>query len=125
SPRGATTFVLWEPPLTDLRGEGGAPVRRTANAETADLLADLVANSVRTLAFVRSRRGAETVALAARARLEELTASPFPSEADAPCSSGPDGPPYGTDLAGLPAKVAAYRAGYLADDRRALERALR
>ncbi|SDQ74272.1 DEAD/DEAH box helicase [Thermostaphylospora chromogena] len=125
SPRGATTFVLWEPPLTDLRGEGGAPVRRTANAETADLLADLVANGVRTLAFVRSRRGAETVALAARARLEELTASPFPSEADAPFSSGPDGPPYGTDLAGLPAKVAAYRAGYLADDRRALERALR
>ncbi|WP_245690814.1 DEAD/DEAH box helicase [Sinosporangium album] len=72
SPRGATTFALWEPPLTDLRGEGGAPVRRTAAAETADLLADLVAANVRTLAFVRSRRGAETVAMTARAKLSDL-----------------------------------------------------
>lgn len=33
SPRGEATFALWEPPLTDLRGEHGAPVRRTATAE--------------------------------------------------------------------------------------------
>lgn len=100
SPRGSTTFALWEPPLTDLRGEGGAPVRRTATAETADLLSDLVIEDVRTLAFVRSRRAAETVALTARRNLEEV-----------------DG--------GLADRVAAYRAGYLADDRRVLERALR
>lgn len=106
SPRGATTFALWEPPLTDLRGEGGAPVRRTAAAEAADLLADLVAGDVRTLAFVRSRRAAETVALSARARLEEL----FPDHPGFPSPAE---------------KVAAYRAGYLADDRRALEKALR
>ena len=55
SPRGATTFALWEPPLTDLRGERGAPISRTATAETADLLSDLVVEDVRTLAFVRSR----------------------------------------------------------------------
>lgn len=84
SPKGATTFALWEPPLTDLRGEGGAPVRRTATAEAADLLADLVMADVRTLAFVRSRRGAETVALSARAKLSDLAssfdpASPFPT----------------------------------------------
>src|SRR5690606_23356912 len=42
SPRGPATFALWEPPLTDLRGEQGAPVRRTATAEAGDLLADLV-----------------------------------------------------------------------------------
>jgi DEAD/DEAH box helicase domain-containing protein len=100
SPRGATTFALWEPPLTDLRGEGGAPVRRTVTAEVADLMSDLVVDDVRTLAFVRSRRAAETVSLIARGNLEEVAPE-------------------------LPARVAAYRAGYLAEDRRVLERALR
>ncbi|WP_231619022.1 DEAD/DEAH box helicase, partial [Nonomuraea sp. SBT364] len=75
SPKGATTIALWEPPLTELRGEGGAPVRRTATAEAADLLADLVLADVRTLAFVRSRRGAETVALSARAKLSDVAFS--------------------------------------------------
>ena len=42
APRGPLTFGLWEPPLTALRGEAGAPVRRTATAEAAGLLADLV-----------------------------------------------------------------------------------
>ncbi|HEX6469412.1 MAG TPA: DEAD/DEAH box helicase [Streptosporangiaceae bacterium] len=100
SPRGATEFALWEPPLTELRGERGAPVRRTATAETAGLLADLVVDGVQTLAFVRSRRGAEAVALNARRALAEAA------------------PP----LAG---QVAAYRAGYLPEERRALEAALR
>ncbi|MFI9555837.1 DEAD/DEAH box helicase [Nonomuraea endophytica] len=75
SPKGSTTFALWEPPLTELRGEGGAPIRRTATAETADLLADLVLADIRTLAFVRSRRGAETVALSARAKLADIAAT--------------------------------------------------
>ncbi|MFB9718985.1 DEAD/DEAH box helicase [Planobispora longispora] len=106
SPRGATTFALWEPPLTELRGERGAPVRRPATAETADLLADLVLADVRTLAFVRSRRAAESVSLTTRARLSDLAA-----DAGLP--------------ADLPEKVSAYRAGYLAEDRRKLEKALR
>ena len=103
SPRGASRFVLWEPPLIDPRdelGENGAPVRRSAIAETADLLTDLVVDGVRTVAFVRSRRGAEAVALSARRSLEEVSAS-------------------------LPRRVAAYRAGYLPEERRALEKALR
>ena len=100
SPRGATAFALWEPPLTDLRGERGAPVRRTATAETADLLADLVIERVRTLTFVRSRRGAESVALSARRALAEAGADE------------------------LTERIAAYRAGYLAEDRRVLEAAL-
>lgn len=33
SPHGATVFGLWEPPLTALRGEHDAPVRRSAGAE--------------------------------------------------------------------------------------------
>jgi len=100
SPRGPATFALWEPPLTELRGERGAPVRRTATAEAGDLLADLVVEGVQTLAFVRSRRGAESVALGAKRALHE--AAPALTE-----------------------QVAAYRAGYLPEERRALEAALR
>lgn len=99
SPRGALTFALWEPPLTELKGERGAPVRRTATAEAADLLTDLVIDGVRTVAFVRSRRGAEIIAVITRDQLAR---------------SAPD-------LAG---RVATYRAGYLAEERRDLERAL-
>jgi DEAD/DEAH box helicase domain-containing protein len=100
SPRGATSFALWEPPLTEHGGENDAPVRRTATAETASLLTDLVVEGVRTLAFVRSRRGAEAVAMTARDTLAEIE----PELAD---------------------RVAAYRAGYLPEERRALEAALR
>ncbi len=98
SPRGPLAFALWEPPLTDTRGEAGARLRRTATAQTADLLARLVRQDVPTLAFIRSRRGAETVALAARRSL------------------GMHETPE--------AKVAAYRSGYLPEDRRSLEAAL-
>ena len=38
SPRGPVTFALWEPPLTALRGEAGARLRRTATAEASRLL---------------------------------------------------------------------------------------
>ncbi|MEW1844366.1 DEAD/DEAH box helicase [Nonomuraea angiospora] len=93
SPKGSTTIALWEPPLTELRGEGGAPVRRTATAEAADLLADLVLADVRTLAFVRSRRGAETVALTARAKLADVafslsTRHPRPASHHQPNTAG-------------------------------------
>ena len=99
SPRGATEFALWEPPMSDLVGEREMLVRRSATAEAADLLAHLVADGTRTLAFVRSRRGAEAVALAAQRALREAV----PELAD---------------------RVAAYRAGYLPEERRALEVAL-
>jgi DEAD/DEAH box helicase domain-containing protein len=101
APRGPVTFGLWEPPLTGARGEAGAPVRRTATAEAAGLLADLVARNVPSLAFSRSRRGAEAVAMGARRALAEA----------------------GTP--GLGERVAAYRSGYLPEDRRELEQALR
>lgn len=99
SPRGEMVFALWEPPLTDLHGEKGAPVRRTATAETADLLTDLTVQGVRSVAFVRSRRGAELISVIAKERLAEVDRS-------------------------LPGRVAAYRGGYLPEERRALERAL-
>jgi DEAD/DEAH box helicase domain-containing protein len=100
SARGEVTLALWEPPFTSFGGENGAPVRRSAGAEVADLLADLVSSGVRTLAFVRSRKGAESVALTAGRLLDEVEP-------------------------GLSATVAAYRGGYLPEDRRALEAALR
>ncbi|MCL9761876.1 DEAD/DEAH box helicase [Frankia sp. AiPa1] len=136
APRGPMDFVLYEPPLlwtgrpahggadeqahasADTRahdggrtrdhesdqarggGENGAPVRRSATAESADLLADLVAAGVRTLVFVRSRRSAEVVAVGARREL-------------------------GLVAADLADRVAAYRAGYLPEERRELERQLR
>jgi DEAD/DEAH box helicase domain-containing protein len=99
SARGAVDFALWEPPLTELRGEHGAPVRRSAPSETAALLADLVSDGVRTLAFVRSRRGVEVVAAQASSLLSEVS----------------------LDLA---SRVAAYRGGYLPEERREVERAL-
>jgi DEAD/DEAH box helicase domain-containing protein len=100
SPRGRVALALWEPPFVSHQGEHGAPVRRSVTAELADLLTDLVVQCVRTLAFVRSRKGAEAVALGARRRLEEVD-------------------PTLTDV------VAAYRGGYLPEERRALEQALR
>jgi DEAD/DEAH box helicase domain-containing protein len=120
SPRAPLTFALWEPllspggttprtPRCAPDGEnrhrigraddqpGGTRMRKSATTEAADLLAALVKADVAALAFIRSRRGAETVALAAREALDD-------------------------DLSG---NVAAYRSGYLPDDRRGLEAGLR
>jgi DEAD/DEAH box helicase domain-containing protein len=95
SPRAPVTFALWEPPLLHTYAEVRA--RRPATTEAADLLAAMVRAEVPALAFIRSRRGAETVAMAARDALDD-------------------------ELAG---NVAAYRSGYLPDDRRELEAGLR
>jgi DEAD/DEAH box helicase domain-containing protein len=100
SPRGETTVALWEPRFTSFAGENGAPMRRAASSETADLLADLVSDEVRTLAFVRSRRAAEQVA---------TTTARLVADVD-------------PDLAG---RVASYRGGYLPEERREIEAALR
>lgn len=99
SPRGESVFALWEPPLTEMEGERGAPVRRTATAESAELLTDLAVQGVRTVAFVRSRRGAELISLIAQERLGAVDRA-------------------------LSGRVAAYRGGYLPEERRALERSL-
>jgi len=118
SPRPAVDFVLWDPggaqpnvggeptavpapPGDAACADGSSPGagRRSVHAESARLLADLVAGGARTLTFVRSRQGAEQVALAARRRLHRIA---------------PD----------LAPRVAAYRGGYLPEDRRELERAI-
>jgi DEAD/DEAH box helicase domain-containing protein len=71
-------------------------IRRGAVSETAWLLKELVESETRAIAFCRSRRGAELVAEFCR---RELPGS-------------------------LRARVKAYRAGYLPEERRELERAL-
>ena len=101
SPRAVMTFGLWEPGMVGgPAGAGKSPRRRSAVAESADLLADLVAQGVQTVAFARSRSGVEVVAAAARNQLREVDP-------------------------GLEGAVAAYRGGYLPEERRELERSLR
>ena len=117
SPRAALTFVLYEPPLTDLRGEGGAPIRRSALSEAAEMLADLVAAGAQTLAFARSRIGAEVIAEAARRRLSDAASS---ATADSAA-----GQARGVVRVAGGAGVAAYRGGYLPEERRDLEAAFR
>jgi DEAD/DEAH box helicase domain-containing protein len=111
SPRGPLDLGLWQPPFVDSGGfdpdvglEGAPTTRRSLLRETGDLLASFVAADVQTLVFTRSRKGAEVTALAARERL-----------ADAADGDG--------NL--LADTVAAYRAGYLVEERRDLEERLR
>ena len=95
-PRADLTAVLWQP--LDI---GAGP--RSAMTETAHLVADLALTKTRTLAFLRSRRGAETTAMMAR----EIAT-------DAAHSAGEAAP-----------TIAAYRGGFLPQERRELEKDLR
>jgi DEAD/DEAH box helicase domain-containing protein len=92
SPRGDKQFALWNPPVVD--EESGA--RRGAVSEAAWLVAQLVQNEIRTIAFARSRRAAELVAEFARREVPGA----------------------------YKRRIKAYRAGYLPEERRALERSL-
>lgn len=96
--QGSRTIMLWEPGLVE--EESAEPTRRAASTEVASLMAVVVAEGARTLSFVRSRRQAEIVAL----RCAEILSLQGKPE--------------------LAQQIAAYRAGYLAEDRRALEAAL-
>jgi DEAD/DEAH box helicase domain-containing protein len=102
SPHAARTIALWEPPVISGAHDGPdlAGIRRSATTEAAQLMTDLVIGRVRTLAFVRSRRGAETVAATAQRLLGEIDPE-------------------------LVRRVATYRGGYLPEERRALEDRLR
>ena len=77
----------------------GGP-RRAANTEAGELTGVLAAAGAQTLTFVRSRAGAERVAEIAR----DWSAA---------------------NASGLDPEIAAYRGGYLPEDRRALEDSLR
>ncbi|PWH06511.1 DEAD/DEAH box helicase [Brachybacterium endophyticum] len=140
SPRGGVTFGLWEPgtksvvdgrapreggvaaePASSPRAESAGdhpedaasgrseePLRRSATSEAGALLADLVHRDVQTLVFARSRRGAELVSTGAQRLLGQ--------EAEQTMDGA---------LADRAGRIAAYRGGYLAQERRDLEDALR
>ena len=119
SPAGAHELVLWQGAIMADESEvdissflealdappGTATlkvpiVRRSAGVEAANLATAFVEEGARLLAFVRSRAGAEAVAAQVRDRLSSR----------------------GSALAG---RVGAYRGGYLPEERRALEEAIR
>lgn len=94
-PRGQRTFVLWNPPCLTPSCE----VRRSANIEAAELLAAMVQFGLRSIVFTRARKVAELILIYTRRRLEQQD----PELAD---------------------RLAAYRAGYLPEQRREIERRL-
>ena len=95
SPYGGKDFVLWNPPLIDEE----QTARGSPNSEATNLFSELVKGDVRTIAFSRSRKTAELVYSYTRDRLKQESVP-------------------------LSRRVRAYRAGYLAEDRRAIEQGL-
>ena len=93
APFGGKDFVFWNPPMVDK----SLGTRRSTSSEAAQLLAELLRRQARTLAFVRSRRMAELLYVFVRDQLSE---------------SSP----------GIVKRLAPYRAGYLPEDRRRIER---
>ena len=133
SPRAAGRFVLWEPPLlpgysphesadpfagiaapldNDDAPEAGAgeadsltaaafsDARRSSLAEAADLLTDTTCAGRRAIGFIASRRGTEALASMVKDQVARVDDS-------------------------LVRTIAAYRGGYLPEERRLLESALR
>ena len=95
SPYGGKDFLFWNPPMVDM----AKGTRRSTNTESSQLFAELIRRMVRTLAFVRSRRTAELLYVYVRDQLR---------------LSNP----------ALAKRIMPYRASYLPEDRRAIERDL-
>jgi len=93
APRAGRDVAMWNPPLLDER----TGARRSALSEAADLLAELVSQGVRTICFLKSRRGIELIQRFARENLERR------------------GKPE------LAARIAPYRGGYTPQQRREIE----
>ena len=95
APNGGKRFAFWNPPILDK----AKSARRSTNAEAATLFSELVSRSVRTITFVRTRKVAELVYLYAREQLEAMVPT-------------------------MARRISPYRASYLPEDRRRIERAL-
>jgi DEAD/DEAH box helicase domain-containing protein len=93
APRAGREIAMWNPPLIDER----SGTRRSALSEAADLLAELVTHGVRTICFLKSRRGIELIQRFARENLERR------------------GKPE------LAKRIAPYRGGYTPQQRREIE----
>jgi DEAD/DEAH box helicase domain-containing protein len=95
SPHGGKDFVFWNPPLIDDKKES----RRSANSEATFIFSELVEKEIRTLTFTRTRRLTELIYNYTRQKLRERDRR-------------------------LVEKIRPYRAGYLAEDRRKIEKEL-
>ncbi|MFC1941376.1 DEAD/DEAH box helicase [Chloroflexota bacterium] len=95
SPHGGKDFVFWNPPIID----EAKSVRRSANSEATNLFTELVNQGIRTLTFARTRRLAELIFTYSRDKLAEVNPA-------------------------LAKRIKAYRAGYLPEVRRQIEREL-
>ncbi len=93
APRAGREIAMWNPPLLD----EASGARRSALSEAADLLAELVTQGVRTICFLKSRRGIELIQRFARENLQRR------------------GKPE------LAARIAPYRGGYTPQQRREIE----
>lgn len=95
SPRGGKEFVFWNPPIVDKEKS----TRRSPNSEATHLFTQLVSQYIRTLTFTRTRRLAELIYTYSRDQLAQTNAS-------------------------LSRRIRPYRAGYLPELRREIEKAL-
>jgi DEAD/DEAH box helicase domain-containing protein len=95
SPHGGKDFVFWNPPLVDEK----RTIRRSANSEATFLFTELVQQEIRTLTFARTRRLTELIYNYSRQKLAQIDHR-------------------------LSEKIKPYRAGYLAEDRRKIEKDL-
>jgi DEAD/DEAH box helicase domain-containing protein len=96
APRAERQVVMWNPPLVD----EDAGIRGSALSEAAQLLAELMQAEVRTICFLKSRRGVELIQRFTKLRLEDAGRG---------------------DIA---ERIAPYRAGYTPTQRREIERRL-
>ena len=93
APQAGREIAMWNPPVIDKK----TMARRSAVSEAADLLAELVTKGVRTICFMKSRRGIELINRFASMKLEE------------------------GGQAHLAERIAPYRAGYTPQQRREIE----
>jgi DEAD/DEAH box helicase domain-containing protein len=93
APRAGRRIAMWNPPVTDQK----TMTRRSVLSETAELVSDLIVSGMRTICFLKSRRGIELILRFVRMRLEELGRGE------------------------LAERIAPYRAGYTPQQRRDIE----
>jgi DEAD/DEAH box helicase domain-containing protein len=95
SPQGAKDFVLWNPPFTDLEKSA----RRSANVEATRLFTELVRQRLRNITFTKARKVAELILRYSQEVLRQENPELLPL-------------------------VRSYRAGYLPEERRQIEKEL-
>ncbi|HET8975525.1 MAG TPA: DEAD/DEAH box helicase [Solirubrobacterales bacterium] len=93
APRAGREIAIWNPPVI----EAATQTRRSPVSESAELLCELVRRGVRTICFMKSRRGIELINRMASVKLTE------------------DGDGHLAD------RIAPYRAGYTPQQRREIE----